>query len=1021
MADDRDIHPHQQGFFFRLLSMFGLTSRPDAADFSDGEDDDVARHAAMERAYRDYFQLTRNRMERYRVFDEMDTFPYVAAVLDTYSEEVTQPDYDKGRSAWIESKDAEITELGMQCLTNIRVEDVASAVTREFCKYGDAFRRLIYKSGSGVLAWKAVSPLKVHRKIDKYNRLVGFQEDGQKYRGKLGHNVSWPWDYVQFRMLGKDESLEYGSSLLEPLFRPWRMLCLAAGTKVWTVDGPVNVEDLEPGMETYCHDPHSGETRETAIKSVLNMGRQRLLKVTTAHRQIVVTENHGLLVRDCHGKFLYKRAKELIENGGVGRVNWDGFKYADSLVLPSIVFGADTHTIKIPTDNYAVRLEGAAEYGREGVMDRIRACNLTTSPKNVHAFLNAHRAIRYDDFVKLRDSFDLGPVRVSYRKGTVRAPFGEDFAFVADYRFARLFGFMLGDGWVWQDRNRCGFALGVREERNDYYMRLVRELFGVSGFISERSDDGEGGCFVFDGRPIADVFVSAGFITGYANKRIPDWVFGMSPRFKRALIQGLLEADGGEQGNGWRLNLSNRVLVEQVQTLCQQSGYKVSRVVGVCPAKQVTFPQGHTSDCRESYRIYISNDPHDESVVYEPVTHIEDAGFGPTYDVEVEDELHNFVADGVVSHNTLTEDGMLMYRLRRSADRNIVYVDVGDMSEDEAVSYVNRWRKRYRKHEFIDPASKDYKTQYNPLTPVEDIFVPTRADKRSVQHEPWSAGGSDPNFVYDLEHHRNTFFGAARIPKAYVGLEGEVNAKATLLQQDVRFARTCKRVRKTLVYGLRTVTDIHLALQAKGQDLVKRPYVVQMSPISYLDEFERLELVELRYRIVDSMSRLHGELKLDPRAWATYILTDFAKLPDSMVAKLIAKTDPADKKDDGESSSNLTPKQRYSIVERYGEDMLDRIEGSMTDGAHELTLEERRLVGRAIHESPALRRIIGDIRYYMEDDLNELQALQIDPSRLPPQCSGVLLEDSYQGDDEGYKLRLHLKTLQAAEEGGDGD
>ena len=582
MPDDQMPMPTSQPWFTRMLGVFGLTRHPKSMDDNEGGPSDPV--TSTSEIWNRMFALAQDRRQRYQIYDEMDTFGMVQAVLDLYSEETTQPDYDKGRSVWIESPDGKVVEAGHECFTNCRIEDVIPAVVRETSKYGDAIRRLIYQSGKGVLAWKHVEPHKAHRLVDKYSRLIGFREDGQKFRGKQ-RSTSWPWDYVHFRMLGRDEKSEYGSSLLEPMFRPWRQL-------------------------------------------------------------------------------------------------------------------------------------------------------------------------------------------------------------------------------------------------------------------------------------------------------------------------------------------------------------------------------------------------------------------------------------------VLSEDAMLIYRLRRAPDRNIVYVDVGDMDEHEAVNYINYWRKKFRKHEFVDPASNQYKKLYNPLTPVEDIFFPVRKDEERSRVEQFSGGSADPGNVYDIDYFRNTFFATAKVPKAYMGFEGEINAKATLMQQDVRFARTCKRVRKSAVYGLRNLCDIHYTL--RGFDMEKIKYIVQMSPISFLDEFERLELIQLRYQIVDAMSQLAQTMQIDPKVWATYILTDFAKLPDEMVTKLVKNVGKAPVAPGGEGGfpEGVTPAQRFKILNEHGEDMLRMVTEPMgTEGYTQLTEEEQKAIASCIHKSPALRKVVGDISEYYQDDFDGILIGQTDPSILPPASEGVSIQDDYADDKAAKELKEDIENL----------
>jgi hypothetical protein len=330
------------------------------------------------------------------------------------------------------------------------------------------------------------------------------------------------------------------------------------------------------------------------------------------------------------------------------------------------------------------------------------------------------------------------------------------------------------------------------------------------------------------------------------------------------------------------------------------------------------------------------------------------------------------------------------------------------MEESDALDYVNRWKKRFRKHEFIDPASPEYKKQFNPLTPVEDIFLPTRGAEGNTKIESLSGAGNADE-IYDLEYFRNKFFGSAKVPKAYFGFEGEINAKATLMQQDVRFARSAKRIRKAMLYGFRQLLDIHYVLVEETSEEATREqgkeYVVQMAPIAYLDEWERLELVQLRYQIVDAMANLAQSLQIDVKVWAMYVLLNYAKLPEDLVLKLTSKT--------GEvPEESLTPKQRQRILLEHGPEVLKQVvEPIGTAGFYDLSAEEQMMIAEAIHKSPALRRVIGDIAEYFDDDVREAALQQTDPSLLPPMVKGETLSDDYADDEAAKELKEDLETL----------
>jgi len=297
----------------------------------------------------------------------------------------------------------------------------------------------------------------------------------------------------------------------------------------------------------------------------------------------------------------------------------------------------------------------------------------------------------------------------------------------------------------------------------------------------------------------------------------------------------------------------------------------------------------------------------------------------------------------------------------------------------------------------IDPASPEYKKQYNPLTPLEDVFWPMRQDA-NTRVEPLSGSGNVGE-IYDVEYFLNAFFGAATAPKAYFGFEGEINSKATLQQQDVRFARTLKRVQRATIFGIRQVLDIHFTLLRASEggdekyDFAKaaNQYLVQMSPISYLDEFERIELVQMRYQLVESMGNLAQSMQIDARTWQAYVLLNFAKLPEDMVMRLLQQTAEKPVAGTGEGFERKTDAEKDQILDN---------DGRAHEGFFQLSEEEKRWIGRAIHSSSGLRKSIATFAELAEEEQRDMTLQQTDPSLLPVIVpGGGTLWDSYTDPD----------------------
>ena len=329
----------------------------------------------------------------------------------------------------------------------------------------------------------------------------------------------------------------------------------------------------------------------------------------------------------------------------------------------------------------------------------------------------------------------------------------------------------------------------------------------------------------------------------------------------------------------------------------------------------------------------------------------------------------------------LAEDAMVMYRLRRAPDRNMVFVDVGSLSDPEAAAYTNKWRQAFRKNVLVDPASPQYRTNYNPLTPLEDIFIPTRKD--GLTRVETLSGAGNIGEVFDIDHLRNVFFGSASLPQAWFGFEGEINAKATLQQQDIRTARKLKRVRSAQIKMLRQLIDVHFTLiRGRSAEDDTRfdvseaggKYMIGMSPISFLEEQERVDLLTLRYTLVQTVAALAPQLQVNPRVWASYVLIAFAKLSEDLVLRLVSTIPEKPTAGAGPGFESLDKETRAAILDHAGH---------AAKGFTSMSKEEVQAIAKAVHTSPQLRALIANFAELNEEAQTRTARQQTDSSLLP--------------------------------------
>jgi len=214
----------------------------------------------------------------------------------------------------------------------------------------------------------------------------------------------------------------------------------------------------------------------------------------------------------------------------------------------------------------------------------------------------------------------------------------------------------------------------------------------------------------------------------------------------------------------------------------------------------------------------------------------------------------------------MAEDSALVYKLTRAPARFAFYVEVGDLPPAQAVAYVNQVKAQYKKKKLFQQNNGKLDFKYNPLSPDEDFWIPTRAGQDSTRIDVVS--GPDYQAVEDLEYFRGKLFSALKVPRSYLGFnDGE--SKASLAQEDARFARTVMRIQREVRNGLKHVCRMHLAALNIDPDQIK--FDLKMSQPSSIFEMAQIEMLNAR---ADAAERLNEYF---PKEWVLENVFEFSK------------------------------------------------------------------------------------------------------------------------------------------------
>ena len=208
----------------------------------------------------------------------------------------------------------------------------------------------------------------------------------------------------------------------------------------------------------------------------------------------------------------------------------------------------------------------------------------------------------------------------------------------------------------------------------------------------------------------------------------------------------------------------------------------------------------------------------------------------------------------------LMEDAMLIHRIVRAPEKRVFYVNVGNIPPNEVEGYMQKMMNKMKKTPVVDPQTGQYNLRYNMQNVLEDFYIPVRGGDTTTKID--TTKGLDYAAIEDVTYLRDKLFSALKIPKAYLGYEGELSGKATLAAEDIRFARTIERIQKILISELTKIGLVHLYAQGYTNEQLTN-FELSLTTPSIIYDQERIELLKSKIELAGSIM----ENNLMPTDW----------------------------------------------------------------------------------------------------------------------------------------------------------
>ena len=209
---------------------------------------------------------------------------------------------------------------------------------------------------------------------------------------------------------------------------------------------------------------------------------------------------------------------------------------------------------------------------------------------------------------------------------------------------------------------------------------------------------------------------------------------------------------------------------------------------------------------------------------------------------------------------TLMEDAMLIHRIARAPEKRIHYINVGSIPPNEVDAFMQKTITNMKRTPYIDQKTGEYNLKYNMQNMMEDFYIPIRGNDTSTRID--TTKGLDYDGIRDVEYLREKLFAALKVPKAFMGYEADLEGKATLAAEDIRFARTVERIQRIMLSELNKIALVHLYTQGYTDESLTNFEITLTTP-SIIFEQEKVELLKSKA----DLSAALLEQKIVPTDW----------------------------------------------------------------------------------------------------------------------------------------------------------
>ena len=214
----------------------------------------------------------------------------------------------------------------------------------------------------------------------------------------------------------------------------------------------------------------------------------------------------------------------------------------------------------------------------------------------------------------------------------------------------------------------------------------------------------------------------------------------------------------------------------------------------------------------------------------------------------------------------MMEDYVVIYRITRSVDRRIFYIDVSNLNKARSEQYIKDMMHKYRNKMVYDVDSGTLRDRRDQLSMLEDYWLPRQDGGKGTEIVNLE-GGSQLGELRDLEYIQNKLYKSLNVPMGRFSGESSgfagIGRSSEITRDEVRFHKFIERLRNKFSELfedlLKTQCILKNILDEKDWEIVKKNIRFRYLDDNYYSELKELEIAQERMNAYESAEPLIGK------------------------------------------------------------------------------------------------------------------------------------------------------------------